>query len=339
MITKYLNCIAEKLCSLVDVYGPKNISVPRCDGNVDVQSVDLNVGAYLLNQDKYAVVPVYDNANAVISGVVGSSIAGSVITIQTVGLGISNDTLLGYLIDWQTGHTDIILSGASSSFDFVSQPNATGLSKYEVKIYAITSSGNIILLFGIEYTWNGTTISQVTSNPINVNRSYTVTVGRALRSFCDNSPFGSAFTPNGTVYSLVGSFSVEPALIRDERFSSTDITLAGSTTVTVVTPAEEGSQNRLTGAIANAVTTVTSPSVVGTRDVTVYNSKNVTVAFEYTSSVNGTFKRVNIPANGTWSNTLKRDEYTNEGVYTAGRIVTAYGAAGAAGEININWTT
>ena len=65
----------------------------------------------------------------------------------------------------------------------------------------------------------------------------------------------------------------------------------------------------------------------------------MTVAFEYTTTVNGTFHRVNIPANSTWSNTLKRDDYSNEGAYVLGRIITAYAATTAAGEININWTT
>ena len=46
-----------------------------------------------------------------------------------------------------------------------------------------------------------------------------------------------------------------------------------------------------------------------------------------------------INANSTWSNTLKRDAYANEGTYTSGQIVTAYTAASAAGEINVNWTT
>jgi hypothetical protein len=85
--------------------------------------------------------------------------------------------------------------------------------------------------------------------------------------------------------------------------------------------------------------TVANPTFTGARDVTVYNSKNVTVAFEYTTTINGIMHRQNIPANGTWSNTLKRDAYTNEGTYVNGQIVAAYGAATAAGEININWTT
>lgn len=105
------------------------------------------------------------------------------------------------------------------------------------------------------------------------------------------------------------------------------------------TSIEDGSQNRITGVLALNSTTNTNPLFTGARDVTVYNSKNVTVAFEYNTTVNGVFHRQNIPANSTWSNTLKRDAYSNEGSYVSARIIAAYGAVSAAGEININWTT
>ena len=122
----------------------------------------------------------------------------------------------------------------------------------------------------------------------------------------------------------------------DTPFLSNGISYAEITTVITL---ENASQNRITGAIALGVTTNTNPTFAGARDVTVYNSKNVTVAFEYTTTVNGTIHRQNIPSNSTWSNTLKRDAYANEGTYTSGQIVTAYTAASAAGEINVNWTT
>ena len=108
--------------------------------------------------------------------------------------------------------------------------------------------------------------------------------------------------------------------------------------------AENGSQNRITGAQVLNATINTNPTFTGARDVTVYNQYNTTIAFEYTTTINGTFHRVNIPRGGTWSNTLKRDDYTNEGTYVAGRVVFAY-LAGTAGtvatpnEVNVDWTT
>lgn len=38
-----------------------------------------------------------------------------------------------------------------------------------------------------------------------------------------------------------------------------------------------------------------------------------------------------INANSTWSNTLKRDDYSNEGTYVSAQIVAVYSATTAAG--------
>ena len=110
-------------------------------------------------------------------------------------------------------------------------------------------------------------------------------------------------------------------------------------TIPTVTAAENGSQNRITAAQAINVTTAVNPTFTGARDVTVYNGKNVTVVLEYTTTVNGVLHRVNIPRASTWSNTLKLDDFTNEGTYVTANIVTAYAATTAANEINVNWTT
>ena len=110
-------------------------------------------------------------------------------------------------------------------------------------------------------------------------------------------------------------------------------------TIPTVTAAENGSQNRITAAQAINVTTAVNPTFTGARDVTVYNGKNVTVVLEYTTTVNGVLHRVNIPRASTWSNTLKLDDFANEGTYVTANIVTAYAATTAANEINVNWTT
>jgi len=310
-----------------------NVNVPQCNGTTSVQAVNSQVAAYIMNTHHYTTETVYDTVNVSIGGTITPTItAPSTLNIPTVSVTNANDTLLGYLVDYGNGFTDIIFAGATSTYDFVNQP----ISKYEVKIFGIYQSGNIILLSGIEYNFNGTTLTQLTASPVSINRSFPRLVGTAKQRFCDNTPVGSAFTPSG-VYSIIGTLGFTQPIIRDEKFEGADSTLSNLLTNPIA--AENASTDRITAAQALNTTTVTNPTFVGARDVTVYNSKNVTVAFEYTTSINGTFHRVNIPANGTWSNTLKRDDYTNEGVYTGGRIITAYTATTAPGEININWTT
>ncbi|HRU02058.1 MAG TPA: hypothetical protein P5239_10190, partial [Victivallales bacterium] len=79
-------------------------------------------------------------------------------------------------------------------------------------------------------------------------------------------------------------------------------------------------------------------------EVIVYNQYNTTVQFQYTTTVNGVLHTVNISRGGTFEKTLKRDDYTNEGTYTSGRIVFGFaagtiGTATSPNELNINWTT
>ncbi len=106
-----------------------------------------------------------------------------------------------------------------------------------------------------------------------------------------------------------------------------------------ITLSENSSQNRITGVIANGASVNVNPSFNTARDVTIYNSKDVTLVFEYSSTVNSTLHRVNIPAGSTWSNTLKRDDYSDEGFYLTANIIAQYGSTLANGEVNINWTT
>ena len=106
-----------------------------------------------------------------------------------------------------------------------------------------------------------------------------------------------------------------------------------------ITLSENSSQNRITGVIANGASVNVNPSFNTARDVTIYNYKDVTLVFEYSSTVNSTLHRVNIPAGSTWQNTLKRDDYSDEGFYLTDNIIAQYGSTLANGEVNINWTT
>ena len=327
--TKTDICNFQELADLL--LTPSVVPVPSCDGSLINQTVDNVSAVYLLNQHNFHTERVYDVATATISGNITYSVAGSVGTINHSALAVTNDTILGYYIDWGNGFTDIINPGGTTTSDFVDQPS----EKYEAKVYVILNSTNIILLTGIEFTWNGAVLAPTIVSPRVINRSYQVKIAEVLQKYCDSNTVGPPFNANGSAYTVVGAISLTPPNIYDERLDAADITLNTGPII----PLENASQNRITGVLALASTTVTNPTFTGARDVTVYNSKNVTVAFEYTTTVNGTFKRVNIPSGGTWSNTLKRDDYSNEGTYVSGRIVAAYTATTAAGEININWTT
>lgn len=107
---------------------------------------------------------------------------------------------------------------------------------------------------------------------------------------------------------------------------------------------ENSNKNRITGVQALWAIINVDPTFTWARDVTVYNQYNTTVSFEYRTTANATFHRVNIPRGWTFSNTLKKDNYIDEWTYTEWRIIFEY-LAGVAGtvanpnEINVNRTT
>lgn len=277
-----------------------------------------------------------DVVNASFTGSINGTIAGTTYTLNATGVVLTNDTIINYFVDWGNGLTDL---GLIFTYNFNNQPS----SKYEIKLYALTSNGQIIFLSAVEINWDGTTLTNITTFPVIINRAYQRIAGRALQNYIGNVINGTPYNANGTAYSSIGTLSLTCPEFRNDYLGVSDAT-NGFPTTSSVTPLENGSSNRIIGAQLLGAIIVASPAFAGAIDVTVYNQYNVTVAFEYTTTINGAFHRVNIPRGGTWSNTLKRDDYANEGFYSAGRIVFAYGAGlagtvAAPNEININWTT
>jgi hypothetical protein len=301
----------------------KTVSVPNCDGSVSSQTVDRTVGAYLLNEHHYSAQRVYDVSSATITGNITTTIVGSVLTINTTSLSVTNDTLVGYLVDYGNGYTDIIAPTASSVTDFVNQPNATGSARYEVKIYAITQSGNVLLLTGIEYTWNGTTLTQVTANPISVNRSYQVERGEAIQRYCDNAPVGTPFNANGTAYTVLGAIGLNQPIIRDERFSAADVTLSGGVTPTVTTITPVYATNRTLQTPNTTPAAYTVATIANSREITVQNVTSSDVQITTSQGVQIVAARSTIALSNPNNTTI------SQSVFTGNITVTFLNSVGA----------
>lgn len=312
------------------------VNVPNCDGTTTTQEVNSIVGAYLLNQQNKHTERLYDNVTATLTGTVITNVVGTIVSFNLSGVVATNWVSAQYLIEFGNGFVDI---GANPSFDYVNEPNGT----YEIKVYRMfvfPEGERWYLLTPVEITKTGSTIIVNSTNPATVNRSITYTTKEVLQDYCNSIPVGNPYLANGTSATIIGTLDLTYREELSEWLGISDANnLSGTSGLPVVIAAENSNTNRITVAQAINTTTNTNPTFTGARDVTIYNSKNVTIAFEYTTTINGTFHRVNIPANSTWSNTLKRDDYTNEGTYVLGRIITSYAATLAAGEININWTT
>lgn len=244
---------------------PSQVGVQNCDGSTTTQTVEQVVGAYLINQHHYTQKEVYDVVTATFGGQLTGTIAGTTLTLGFALVTATNDSPLGYLIDFGTGFTDIITPTATSVQDFANQP----AGKYEAKVYAVTSSGNIIILGGIELNWTGTVLTFLTTMPANVNRSYRVLVNTFLQAYCDNLPVGQARLADGTAYALTGTRSLTLPVIRDERFSEADVTIASTSTV-------------LTASVHTVPTGANSPIPAGFKRVTIKKTNGAG-----TVSVNG----------------------------------------------------
>ncbi len=248
------------------------------------------------------------------------------------------------IVDWGDGQFEILNSNVfTTSISHTINPSlSTG--QYEARVYVQTEDSEWFLVTERVYNYNQTTGVVTNVSSFSQNTSIYRFVRNLVQVINENTLAITYQNDTGTA-TTIGAGNTFVIDCRKNTYDGqiTEPFLSNGQSVsrlsTTVTASENSSQNRITGIIANAVTTAVNPTFTGARDVTVYNSKNVTVVFEYTTTVNGVLHRVNVPSNSTWSNTLKLDGYSNEGTYVLGNIITAYGATTASGEININWTT
>jgi hypothetical protein len=248
------------------------------------------------------------------------------------------------IVDWGDGTYDMVglAQLGTGNINHTSNPSLSS-GTYEGRVFVQTKDLDWFVINEFKYDYNqltniisGLVITQVGGTSINTVRNIVQVRNLTTNSITYTTDVGVITTLSGTNSFAVDCQKQGYINIIDNPYLSGNQSVLDLPNVVAL---ENASQNRIIAGIAANTTTNTNPSFTGARDVTVYNSKTVTVAFEYTTTINGTYHRINIPANETWSNTLKKDDYSNEGTYVAGRIITAYGATTDVGEININWTT
>lgn len=208
----------------------------------------------------------------VVGAVIGGSITNTITAPATLSLNygtvtVSNDVILSFITDFGNGHIDV---GTNPSYNYTGQPALTAPSRYEVKVWAITASGNILLLNGLEYNWNGTTLSSGGSSPL-VNRTYSVGVATVYQDYCNGAVSGGPYTANGSAYTVAGTLRGECPVVRDERWANADATMAagGSSSVTAVTPVYSTNRTSLAINTIPAAYNVAAPANL--REISVQN--------------------------------------------------------------------
>ncbi|HNG96895.1 MAG TPA: hypothetical protein PLW93_01335 [Candidatus Absconditabacterales bacterium] len=193
---------------------PQVVAIPNCDGTTTNQNVDEVNAVRLLNQENKHTEVVSDVLTAVFSGtVVFNYTAPTNVAISYASVTLSNDTVVAYRTDFGDGYNDV---GPSPSHSY----NADG--EYEIKGYAITLSGNKLLLYAKEVTIASGVITYSGTNPHTVARTYKVLVAKAFQDYCGATLVGTPYNADGSAYVLVGDFEVATPIIIDELEDNAD---------------------------------------------------------------------------------------------------------------------
>jgi hypothetical protein len=245
----------------------KTAQVPNCAGTLDDKQVDSIVGAYLLNQENKHTEKVYDVLTAVFGGTITYTYNAPLeVVLSYSSVTLANDIIRYYWTDFGDGYNDV---GTNPSHMY----NADG--SYEIKSYAITASGNKILLIAKEVNIFGGVISYA---PTNLQQPITVTYQRlvtsAFQDYCGSLLVGSPYNADGTIYTLVGDFVTERPIIIDELEDNADYQVATSAIAapTLVTPTYSTNRTLLTANTTPAAYNVPVPA--NTREITVQNITN-----------------------------------------------------------------
>lgn len=193
----------------------KIADVPNCAGTLDPKPVDSITGAYLLNQENKHTEVVYDVLTAVFWGAASFVYTAPFnIAISYAGITLANDSIVQYWTDFGDWYNDVWPSPDHSyNNDWV----------YEIKWYAITTSGNKVLLFAKEVTilnWV-ITYSWVAGSQA-VIRTYTRLAWSAFQDYCGSVLVWSTYNPGGSAYALIWDLVASEPLVIDELEDNAD---------------------------------------------------------------------------------------------------------------------
>jgi hypothetical protein len=244
------------------------IAVPICAGTTEDKEVDSIVAAYILNQENKHTEKIYDVLTAVFGGTIAYTYNAPLeVVLSYSAVTLANDTLRYYWTDFGDGYNDV---GGNPSHTY----NADG--SYEIKSYAVTASGNKVLLIAKEVNIFGGVISYApTALPQPVSANYQLLVNSAFQDYCGSSLVGSPYNADGTPYTLVGDFVVERPIIIDLLEDNGDYQAAmasASITPTLVTPVY--STNRTLQTVNTTPAAYNVATIANSREITVQNLTN-----------------------------------------------------------------
>lgn len=154
------------------------------------------------------VLPVCDVLTAVVGGTIPYTFAipyNAAIDYSTVTL--TNDTVLFYWTDFGTGYSDV---GPAPDHTYEADGH------YEIKSYAVTASGNKILVAAKEVDVVAGVVTVTGPNPHVPSRTYQVSVGSAMQEYSGTTPVGTPINPDGSAYTVQGTLAWSCPVVIDE---------------------------------------------------------------------------------------------------------------------------
>jgi hypothetical protein len=154
-----------------------------------------------------SVESVCDVISATITGDITYTITGAEVALSGLTtLTFTNDTARYFWTDFGNGFSDVGPLPSAIYND----------GHYEIKTYAVMTSGNKILIATKELDVVGGVITVTGANPQPVVNSYPVSVGTAKQEYSGSTPVGTPKNPDGSDYTVQGTLAWNcPAIIDD----------------------------------------------------------------------------------------------------------------------------
>lgn len=154
------------------------------------------------------LLPVCDVLTAVIGGTVPYTFATPYnVAIDYSTVTLTNDTVLFYWTDFGTGYSDV---GPAPDHTYEADGH------YEIKSYAVTASGNKILVAAKEVDVVAGVVTVNGANPHVPSRTYQVSVGSAMQEYSGTTPVGTPINPDGSAYTVQGTLAWSCPVVIDE---------------------------------------------------------------------------------------------------------------------------
>ena len=212
------------------------------------------------------LLPVCDTLTATLTGNINYTLTPYNVALDLSPVVLANDTLSFFWTDFGDGYNDV---GPSPDHTYEADGH------YEIKSYAVTASGNKILLVAKEITILAGVVTVNGANPHVVNRSYSISVGSAMQEYSGATPVGTPVNPDGSAYTVQGTLAWSCPVVIDELEDNAEW---NPENVADLVECVVGSANLVTEGLDGNITAAASVAIGGSPNAIVHTLLGNTLA-------------------------------------------------------------